>query len=210
MRTFRFFVLTASLWGLAASAAGAQTLPSRPFDSPVSGPAQGRPDEGIKVHGRWTIELRNADGALASRHEFENALLPSGQTILASLLSGDGTFTRGFWIVWLTPTQTAGPHPCSGVGGCDLREPYPPTWAQPVISWPLQVTSVGSPANAVRLTGTITADQNGEIANVSTALFFGEPSGAGQSQGFSRKVLPAPIQVVAGQSIAITVVFSFS
>ena len=32
--------------------------------------------EGIKVHGRWTIEVRNPDGSLASRHEFQNDLYP--------------------------------------------------------------------------------------------------------------------------------------
>jgi hypothetical protein len=55
-------------------------------------------DEGIKVHGHWVVEIRNRDGSLASRHEFENALTTgasSGQSALAYLLSGaqSGAFT---------------------------------------------------------------------------------------------------------------------
>jgi hypothetical protein len=31
------------------------------------------PQEGIKVHGHWVIEVRNPDGKVATRREFENA-----------------------------------------------------------------------------------------------------------------------------------------
>jgi hypothetical protein len=35
---------------------------------------QGGPQEGIKVHGHWVIEVRNPDGTLSTRREFENGL----------------------------------------------------------------------------------------------------------------------------------------
>ncbi len=53
------------------------------------------PREGVKVHGHWVIEVKNADGSVAERKEFENELaLPGdepyagvGNRILAALLS---------------------------------------------------------------------------------------------------------------------------
>ena len=50
-------------------------------------PQPSGPSEGIKVHGDWTIEIRNPDGTVASRHVFKNALVPGGgDTALARLL----------------------------------------------------------------------------------------------------------------------------
>ncbi len=46
----------------------------------------GAPSEGIKVHGHWTIEIRNPDGSLASHSEFENSLADSGKWHLAGIL----------------------------------------------------------------------------------------------------------------------------
>jgi hypothetical protein len=40
--------------------------------------------EGIKVHGDWTIEIRNPDGQLVERRQFKNALVRNGTP-----LSGD-------------------------------------------------------------------------------------------------------------------------
>jgi len=45
--------------------------------------------EGIAVHGHWVIEVRNADGSLAERREFENSLTSDGKQTLRQLLLGD-------------------------------------------------------------------------------------------------------------------------
>src|SRR6266540_6947675 len=42
--------------------------------------------EGIQVHGDWVIEVRNADGSVAERREFENALHSQGQQFLTNVL----------------------------------------------------------------------------------------------------------------------------
>jgi hypothetical protein len=61
--------------------------------------------EGIKVHGHWMIEVRNPDGEVVTRREFENAITQSGiNSILLSL--GGGTTTGGIAI------------------GLNLRNPY--------------------------------------------------------------------------------------
>jgi hypothetical protein len=67
----------------------------------ASGPAQSAPPaeqhsgggmhQGITVHGHWVIEVRNPDGSLAQRREFENSLQPNGQLGIAALLAGNVT-----------------------------------------------------------------------------------------------------------------------
>src|SRR2546428_3795116 len=42
--------------------------------------------EGIKVHGHWTIDVRNPDGKLVMHREFENALTAHGGGALFQLL----------------------------------------------------------------------------------------------------------------------------
>ena len=43
---------------------------------------RGAQKEGIKVHGHWTIDIRNPDGTLAQHHEFENALIGAVQAVI--------------------------------------------------------------------------------------------------------------------------------
>jgi hypothetical protein len=50
--------------------------------------------EGLKIHGHWVLELKNPDGRLVERREFNNALITggngySGDQLLAALLAGD-------------------------------------------------------------------------------------------------------------------------
>jgi hypothetical protein len=60
-------------------------------------------NEGIKVHGHWVLQVKNADGTLGERREFNNSLVttygaykagltePSGSGLLAGILAGDIT-----------------------------------------------------------------------------------------------------------------------
>jgi hypothetical protein len=72
--------------------------------------------EGIKVHGHWVIEVKNPDGKLVSRTEFENALspgfpfpiiegltaqVPGGASFLSALMAGQAVITPGNWAVLL-------------------------------------------------------------------------------------------------------------
>ena len=43
--------------------------------------------EGIKIHGRWVIEVREPGGKLLSRHEFDNALTDDGADLLAQMFT---------------------------------------------------------------------------------------------------------------------------
>ena len=82
-----------ALMGLSAAPLGAQTTEQK-----------GGPQEGIKVHGHWTITVRNPDGTIASTREFENALLEGtagGAELLTALLT-DLTLRVGGKSKWAT------------------------------------------------------------------------------------------------------------
>jgi len=71
-------------------------------------PGDGR-HEGIKVHGHWTIEVRNSDGTVVTRHEFENSLAggtTGGGQALAGFLGR--LFSTSFWLVRLDGTGICG------------------------------------------------------------------------------------------------------
>src|SRR5438105_7677179 len=54
---------------------------------------------GIKVHGHWIMTIRDEDGSVASRNEFENAIGTSGPSFLAGILGR--TRTPGAWQIGL-------------------------------------------------------------------------------------------------------------
>jgi hypothetical protein len=83
---------------------------------PEASPARGQ-QEGIKVHGHWTIEVRNPNGTLVTHREFENALTPSGGLCLSFILTRNGT--PGLWRIHLGGANTA----------IDIYEPAEPTAA---------------------------------------------------------------------------------
>ena len=166
---------------------------------------------GIVVHGAWTIEVRGRDGRLAGRRSFENALVPTGATALASLLGR--TSVTGMWQVSLGPAGV-----CDALFLCNIRESGSAT-APPVVSAKTLTVSApvtGPDANKVLLIGTVVAKNAGSINLVQSAVFTpATPGGAlgaeaGTLRQFTRATLPTPITVEAGQEISITVRFSFS
>jgi hypothetical protein len=49
-------------------------------------PSHDGSQQGIKVHGHWTIEVRDPDGKPVSHREFENSLMSGGKNILSNCL----------------------------------------------------------------------------------------------------------------------------
>jgi hypothetical protein len=47
--------------------------------------------EGITVHGHWIIEVKNPDGTVTARREFENSIQATGMAYLASLIAGNNS-----------------------------------------------------------------------------------------------------------------------
>ena len=87
------FMVCAGQAGLAQQ--GAPMKPAATVVSERNAPAEsatrGKPgDEGIKVHGHWTIDVKNPDGTLAQHHEFENSLQLEGAATIIQLITGIG------------------------------------------------------------------------------------------------------------------------
>jgi len=88
-------------------------------------PAKGAP-EGIKVHGHWTIDVKNPDGTLASHSDFENTLDGNeGSDLLTGVLSGE-YIPLGFTITLLNFSNGTSTGLCGNTGACllaDSRDP---------------------------------------------------------------------------------------
>lgn len=164
--------------------------------------------EGLKVHGHWTIEVRDPDGGLVERREFENAVVDDGRSMLIHFLAR--VQTPGRWIVDLNDASSP---PCRSTGGepaaCFLIEFF---------SSPHALTKgLDLVGNRLVLSGTTVAERTGRVSRVRTRL---NACGAGilpsdcAHQNTSIRTFTQtsidPIDVLQGQSIHVTVSISFS
>jgi hypothetical protein len=140
--------------------------------------------EGIKVHGYWVIEVRDPDGRLIQRRDFENSLTSPGAQNLPLFLSGFQV--PGGWYIALTdPNNATTGSPCAGspnpgakAGACYLIQStstYEFAGGNPFCtnSGPCSsnlLVSVGNPITGLVLTGSITATQVGNVGAVGTFL----------------------------------------
>lgn len=136
--------------------------------------------EGIKVHGHWTIEVRNPDGSLVTHREFENSLVPgnSGGGPFLSLVLSRG-ISVGTWEIQLLPSPPSGGNTSGGnfVGtGILLDEPgnplFPCSSSSCSESASLSVSG-GGIANHSFIGGTLTLTGSGTV-----------PPGFGPTIGF--------------------------
>jgi hypothetical protein len=181
-------VLSGSSVGRAQSSAASPAVPAaapakaasqaQPAAQPAQTAAPGKPapkgtQEGIKIHGHWTIEVRNPDGKLVSHTEFENSLASGtyGQGVLASLLSGQ--LSTGGWAIFLYgPPAVPGnsEYPCgtnSSPTACQIYSPSvficpanSSSYCFPTLS--VTPTSPGA-SNVVTLQGTAVAGNNSGV-----------------------------------------------
>jgi hypothetical protein len=183
----------------------------------------GGPREGIKVHGHWTIEVRNPNGKLVTHREFENAL-NNGQLTLGPVLGR--TATVGFWVVDVWGVNGNPPGPClgNGPGFCFITESTDSVDSGQNVFKNLTVSAPlpGNPgAGTLTLSGTFTVQNNSQIGLVGTEITACPPAVAPancpplitslQNGGslFSSANF-TPVSVTIGQLVQITVVFSFS
>jgi hypothetical protein len=96
------------------AAAGTQAATPNPVAASILPAEQSAPKgqlEGIKVHGHWTIEVKNPDGSRVSRQEFENSLdLGGAQNIAMQLLGG---WVPGGFSILLADAPAGGGGPCA-------------------------------------------------------------------------------------------------
>jgi len=174
----------------------------------------GGPQEGIKVHGEWTIVIRNGDGSVASRYEFQNALV--NFTVLPTVLAHGGS--AGPWFVELKgpasdeqPCRLPLPPPLDGPVQCILAET-----ANAVPN--LGALRVSIDGNTLLIQGSVKAQNASRITNVATGLDVCPPSQppslqcspATQNSFTGKDVTSQSISVGANQTIDVTVRISFS
>ncbi len=207
-------LLSAMVAGCSALQAPSGQAEAEPGVSMAKAAASG-PQEGIKVHGHWMIEVQNPDGTVASRTEFENAVLGVGKVTLMHVLTR--TATVGLWLVQLagSPQPCAGGTPCVTVEGA-YSGALPANWFN-------NLTVTFGSGGSVVLSGTATAAQTGTITSVSTWLNScadtvppGALTATCTGQGFilttqfTSTNLASPVSVSTGQQIQVTVTLSFS
>jgi hypothetical protein len=172
--------------------------------------------EGIKVHGHWIIEVRNADGSVASHREFENAYLP-GDQVLSRVLTR--AISVGLWSIYLVAPSVCGDQ-FLALPTCRIVEPAQSSSTVGIVFRDLTVT--GTPGNdSIVLSGSATATNGGAIQAVVTAINVCPSSTTPaspcvvdttgvESGQFTTATLATPISVLSGQTIAVTVTISFS
>ncbi|SNS72501.1 hypothetical protein SAMN05421770_10277 [Granulicella rosea] len=179
--------------------------------------------EGIRVHGHWIVDVKNPDGALVQHHDFQNALLSTGSQMLAGLLGSE--FVPANWAILLNGTTSI----CGSANLCGIVQSLTtqpgaalcnPGTAVCDTGLTQTVTNVGS----MVLAGNFVATQAGSITTVIGYLGFclttpgaayspqscttGAPSSSAGNV-FSSATIPA-ITVAAGQTVEVTVTYTFS
>jgi len=183
------------------------------------------PVEGIKVHGHWTIEVRDPDGTLVERREFDNALDPNaGNQTLTRILGRDQTV--GNWQVWTT-SPSAG-EVCEEPAGtpivvCYIVEAGDPDAVDNNYFQTLSLSLSSAPdPDSFNLSGYLTAQRDGSIEIVETRVdTCGSATAPDACVGaiippvegmfvVTMTTLPSPIPVLTGQQVLVNVVISFS
>jgi hypothetical protein len=184
----------------------------------VPAAAQPGPREGIKVHGRWTIEVRNPDGTLASRHEFNNSLVVSGGAGSGALVGLLGRAFRGIrqWQIGLNGPADQENGPCGArdisrvfEASCRIEERL--DGGAPAVG-DLTVTVPGGLPHLV-LSGAIRTTTAVPIVFVQTVIhpcFDAACSVPSLPRQFTSHQLATPIDIAPNQLIDVTVVLSFS
>src|SRR5262245_29656652 len=182
--------------------------------TPVAATERKGTREGIKVHGHWTIDVRNADGTLASRREVENALIVDpngGSSLLAGLLAN--YYSDPIWLVSLYGPNTTGPcrHDDLPQWPCHIAEeraPFSGTEYSKNLVLDLPMVGMAQrPLGTLGLSGSTTAVHDSSIVNVGSSCYI---AARNHFIGFTSKSLTPAIEVRAGQIIQVRVVFSFS
>jgi hypothetical protein len=207
-----------------AVAALALVLGLQPTARGAGAPAPGGPSEGIKVIGEWTIVVRDEAGREVQRSEFRNALQSQGKPTLASLLSRGRAISE--WAILLangSGTVAGGQQPCGTPAdgkSCGLAEQLSSQLPFADVDYVagLSVASDPTDPSKMMLTGSRKATNSGGITTVSTMLSLcppgpPSPSGCASTQDFryfsgTFNFVNPPL-VAAGQTIDVTVVFSF-
>lgn len=197
----RFGFLAVLLASLAPGAAEAQ--------EPAVPPSADGMNEGVAVHGHWTITVLR-EGEVVERREFENALTFGGRTHLALLLAG--TRSAGPWTVLVEADG-------SGSLCADNTFILGPDTDCTISEASAELTAAATENDTVILEGTETVQRDGNLVNVHTyqqwcpdnvAPTTCSPAGGSNQNQFTLANLDPVIPVQNGDQIEVTVELSFN
>ena len=205
-------VLLLAVFGIARTS-GAQT-PSPPTanEDGESHQSDSKRSDGVKVHGHWTIDVRERDGSLAAHHEFENRLVDGGTNLLSDLLALKVAINN--WTIFLEGANS----PCRVSGGrnsCYLVETIYsiPSGSEEFEfnTLTLAVVPASFSQTKFQLAGNFTASFDGDIFRVRTIVDRATSPNNFLQYDFSERFLGASaIPVAAGQHVFVKVTFTFS
>ncbi len=239
------FLATVFSSSIAGRAQAGATSPAVPAATPAmaapagqgahsAAPSERQPkgtQEGIKVHGHWTIEVMNPDGTLVNHREFENSLYPAiGAQFLGSILYGqvtpsgwviglqDTTGAYGILIYQNTPAYSSCPTSttlsCSNTLTVTGPSAYGLGPAPPLTFTGSSIVPSGFPAaiGKVNLSGlscspSVSPVTCATISATSPNFYGSTPFTARQLDGLNGD--PPAVSVTPGQTVAVTVVISF-
>jgi len=174
---------------------------------PVAATDEGAASEGITVHGRWMIEVRDPDGTMVSRTEFDNALTTSGATAMRDLITGSATVSSdpflgsSWWLLLVDSLALCSVGQTLVQGGC------------------FDVTPAGADLtdlpNGTRLTQSFTMDGLVDpfvIKRVSTWAYVDRGTATPEFEKITEKVLALTERqtVLPNQTVYVEVEISFS
>ena len=174
----------------------------------------GGPSEGIQLHGHWTIEVRDPDGSLVRRREFDNDLSQSGTLLLAQILGRDKTV--GVWEI----NMFFGGSGCGAsivANSCTITELNSILTASDDVHKNLQVTPPVNTGDPLVLSGDATATADINISRVTTEIEVCAgniapttcaSTGAGNRPRFTATNIGPSIPVLNGQGINVRVEIS--
>jgi hypothetical protein len=171
--------------------------------------------EGVRVHGAWTITVRNPDGSLDTRRASENSF--ENPQALSNFLARDRTV--GYW--WIeAESGSNSENPCETSDGtpskCRITEASSTNfnWVFPGLD--VSAPDSGDNANSVVVQGSFTAQKDGQVEFVRTHLGDCDPSTApgncnntSPSPFTSKFFSSSPVSVTSGQQVNVSVVISF-
>jgi hypothetical protein len=184
--------------------------PARPAAASGAKTANGK-IEGIQVHGHWVLEIRNRDGSVAQRKEFENSLATgtgNGGALLATLLAGSASV--GPWLVLFSNNGNAalGITESAALGcafPCSSSLTVSSSAGQLVLQGATPLAAAPTTINSVSTIMSLCP------STISVQACIQLPTGVPGDYLLTSYTLPGTgVTVQAGQDIAVTVTISFS
>lgn len=170
-------------------------------------------NDGIQMHGYWTVTVTNPDGMVAAVDGFDNMLSPYGGDYLTALLAGETTVDGSMWKIRLEgPTISDNDSPlayqeATSIGSFWTDIPAVPTRNRLVASSPLTLAGVCT-VQTTETTVMVNEVHSTFRANPPTAITGASGLTAGGT--LTRHSLDEDIMVANNQSLSFNVVISCS